>query len=276
MTDEIPTPPGDSLAPPDDPPDDPPPGPPPRSAPWTVRSLKAFAGTIVIAAVAFVTGLLLFDEVVMPRFTRGAGDVLVPDLSNLNREQSEQILARSGLKLSVTSERFDPAVPRGFVLTQDPEPGRPVKPGRRVSVALSLGEEFANIPELFGESLRSARLLLDRAGLTTGSVSRVVTPEVGPGLIVATEPPFGSVVPRGTTVNVLLCTAAEPDAYVMPDLVGRDAQAAERDLEALGFRVETQGPGSDFARIAEQAPLPGARVLRGQMITLMVAGRLIQ
>ncbi|MGH7727077.1 MAG: PASTA domain-containing protein [Candidatus Eiseniibacteriota bacterium] len=244
--------------------------------PWTVRGLKALAGTAIIAAIAFVTGLLLFDEVVMPRFTRGAGDVFVPELSNLNREQSEAILARLGLKLSVTSERFDPAIPRGFVVTQDPEPGRPVKPGRRVSVVLSLGEEFANIPELFGESLRSARLLLDRAGLRTGAVGRVVTAEVGPGLVVATEPPFGSIVPRGTAVNLLLCIASDPEAYVMPDLVGRDATSAERDLEAMGFRVEVHGPPSSLTRIAEQLPMPGARVMRGQLITLTVAGRLIQ
>jgi len=212
----------------------------------------------------------------MPRFVSQGGDVAVPDLSNLTKDQAEALLARHGLRLSVTSERFDPAIPRGFVISQDPEAGRGVKSGRRVSVAISLGEEFANIPELFGESLRGTRLLLDRAGLRAGAINRVITSEVGPGLIVATEPPFGAVVPRGTTVNLLLCAASEPEAYVTPDLVGRDAQAAERDLEALGFRVEISGPGSNFARIEAQSPLPGARVLRGQTIVLTVAGRLIQ
>ena len=241
-----------------------------------LKSLGALAGTVVIGAIAFATGLVLFDEVVMPRFVRQGGDVAVPDLGNLNKLQAEQVLARAGLKLSVSSERFDPAIPRGFVIAQDPEPGRHVKSGRRVSVALSLGEEFANVPELFGESLRSARLLIDRAGLRTGSLGRVVTGEVGPGLVVATEPPLGAVVPRGAAINLLVCIPSEPDAYVMPDLVGRDAQAAQRDLEALGFRVETTGPGSNFARIETQNPAPGARVLRGQTIVLGVAGRLIQ
>ena len=184
--------------------------------------------------------------------------------------------ARVRLRLSVNSERFDPAIPRGFVIAQDPEPGRFVKPGRRVSVVLSLGEEFANIPELFGESLRGARLLLDRAGLRAGTLGRVNTSEVGPGLIVASEPPVGAVVPRGQVVNLLLCVGGEQDAYVMPDLVGRDATSARRELEALGFHVETSGPGSNFARIEVQDPLLGARVSRGQTIRLQVAGRLIQ
>jgi len=241
-----------------------------------VRSLQALGGTIVVAALAFVTGLVLFDRVYMPQFTRQAGDVTVPDLSNLNRQQAETILARNKLRLSIVAERFDPAVPRGFVIAQDPAAGRPVRAGRPVHVALSLGEEFANVPELFGESLRGARLLLDRAGLRAGAIGRVITSETGPGLIVSAEPPFGAVVPRGTAVNLLVCAQSEPEAFVMPDLVGRAAQAAERDLEALGFRVQVDGPGSNFDRIESQDPQPGARVLRGQNITLHVAGRLIQ
>lgn len=241
-----------------------------------LKSLGALFGTVVIGGIAFVTGLVLFDEVVMPNFVRQGGDVSVPDLSNLNKDQSELLLARSGLKLSVSSERFDPAIPRGFVITQEPEPGRHVKSGRRVAVALSMGEEFANIPELFGESIRSARLLVGRAGLRIGATGRVVTSEVGPGLVVATEPPLGAVVARGTAVNLLVCLPSEPEAYVMPDLVGKDSQAAQRDLEVLGFRVEATGPGSNFARIETQNPAPGARVLRGQTIALGVAGRLIQ
>ena len=251
---------------------------PPSRAPRSrfARSLRALGGTVLVAALAFITGLVLFDRVVMPRFTRQAGDVLVPDLANLNRQQAESVLSRAGLQLSVAAERFDAAAPRGFVIAQEPEPGRPVRGGRRVSVTLSLGEEFANVPELFGESLRSARLLIDRAGLKTGRLGRVVTSEVGPGLVVATEPPLGAVVPRGSAVNLLVCIPSEPEAYVMPDLVGRDALAAERDLEALGFRVDTTSPGSNFARIETQNPAPGARVLRGQAIALGVAGRLIQ
>jgi beta-lactam-binding protein with PASTA domain len=242
----------------------------------TRASLAAILGTLVIGAIAFATGLVLFDEVVMPRFVRQGGDRTVPDLSNLNRQQAETLLARTGLRLSITSERFDPAIPRGFVIAQDPDPGRFVKPGRRVSVVLSLGEEFANIPELFGESLRGARLLLDRAGLRMGTLGRANTSEVGPGLVVASEPASGAVVARGATVNLLVCVGGESAAYVMPDLVGRDAQAAKRELEALGFRVDIAGPGSNFARIATQDPPVGARVVPGQAILLTVAGRLIQ
>jgi serine/threonine-protein kinase len=238
--------------------------------------IRAAIVTLATAGLAFITGLILFDEVVMPRFTRGKGDVLVPDLSNLSRDQAETVLGHSGLRLSVVNERFDAAVPKGFVLSQDPEPGRPVKRGRRVSVAVSLGEEFANVPELFGESTRGANLLLQRAGLRPATLARVITSEVGPGLIVASDPPFGAVVARGSAVTLLLCVANEPEAYVMPDLLGRNAESAQRDLEALGFHVQTFGPGSNFARVEAQEPPPGARVVRGQVIRLTVAGRLIE
>ena len=84
-----------------------------------LKSLGALLGTAIVGAIAFATGLVLFDEVVMPRFVRQGGDITVPDLSNLNKDQAEMLLAHEGLMLSVSSERFDPAIPRGFVITQD-------------------------------------------------------------------------------------------------------------------------------------------------------------
>jgi hypothetical protein len=99
----------------------------------------AFVGTLVIGAIAFATGLVLFDEVVMPRWVHQGGDRPVPDLSNLNRQQAESVLARAGLKLSLSSERFDAAIPRGFVIAQDPVPGRYVKPGCSASPCAGRG-----------------------------------------------------------------------------------------------------------------------------------------
>src|SRR5688572_2560875 len=248
----------------------------PRAPGRAVRSLRALAVTVLIGVVGLLTGIVLFDDVVMPRFTQQGGEVAVPDLSNLNVTQAQAALRQAGLTFTVAAERYDSAVPKGFVIAQSPAPHRRVKSGRQVAITISLGEEFASLPELFGESVRTARLLLSRAGLRVGQVGRVATSEVGPGLILATDPPSSSVVPRGTAVHLLVGAPAGAEAYVMPDLVGKDAETAAHALEELGFEVETIGPGGNFARIESQSPPPGARALRGQNIVLNVAGRLIQ
>ena len=75
------------------------------------------------ALLAFATGIVLFNAVVMPRLVHGVNDVRVPQLVGLTLDQAEQTLRPLGLQLSRAGERFDPSVPRGFVLEQDPTPG---------------------------------------------------------------------------------------------------------------------------------------------------------
>ena len=81
----------------------------------------------VLALAAFAVGFGLFNGWVMPQLIHGTGEVQVPDLANLTFEQAEAALQPTGLVLSRAGERFDPGVPRGFVLSQDPPAGTPVR-----------------------------------------------------------------------------------------------------------------------------------------------------
>jgi beta-lactam-binding protein with PASTA domain len=200
----------------------------------------------------------------------------VPDLANLTLEQSEQSLRPLGLQLSRAGERFDPAVPRGFVLSQDPEAGTSVRGRRRVSVVVSLGEEFSSVPELFGESMRAARLLISRSGLRVGAVVRAPSEEVGEGLIAGSDPGPEMVLPRDTPVHLLVSTGARGESYVMPDLAGREIGGVRRQLEAIGFRVHTPPGGGSHGTIVTQEPAAGSRISRETPIVLLATGRMIR
>ncbi len=242
--------------------------PPPRLR-WLVSGLQL----VLLAVAAFVTGVSLFNSLLMPQLIHRGGEVRVPDLSNLTVERSEQQLRRLGLRLSRAGERFDPAVPRGLVLHQDPPPDTPVRAGRRVLVTVSLGEEFSSVPELFGSSLRGARILVERAGLTVGGVTRAPSEDVGEGLVAGTDPPAESVLPRDAAVGLLVSTGIPAESYIMPELLGRDLDAARRQLEAFGFRVSSpEGPGSR-GMIIFQDPAAGTRIERGAWVRVQGSGR---
>jgi beta-lactam-binding protein with PASTA domain len=228
------------------------------------------------ALLAFVTGLIVFNDVVMPRLIHGVGNVMVPDLANLTVEQAEQALRPLNLQLSRAGERFDPAVPRGFVLSQDPEAGTEMRGAGRVTVIVSLGEEFSSVPELFGESMRGARLLIERAGLRVGAVVRAPSDEVGEGLIAGSDPGPETVLPRDMPVHLLISTGARQESYVMPDLAGREIGGVRRQLEAFGFRVSTPPGGGERGTIAAQEPPAGSRITRGSTIVLQATGRMIR
>ena len=245
--------------------------PPPRS-----HRIRVGFSLIGLAIVAFITGMILFNNLVMPRFIHRAGEVKVPDLANLTFDQAERQAAPLGLQLSRAGERFDPSVPSGFILSQDPPEGTPVRGRHRVMVVVSLGEEFSSVPELFGESLRGTRLLLERAGLRVGGITHAPSDEVGQGLVVDTDPPAESVLPRGTPVALLVSTGTGPEQFVMPDLLGRQSAGVRRQLESLGFRVFTPPASPANGTVMFQDPPPGSRITRDANIMLQVTGRVIR
>ena len=232
--------------------------------------------TTSVALLAFVVGLVLFNNVLMPRFVHRAGEVRVPDLENLTVEQAQSALEPTGLVLSRAGERFDAAVERGRIIVQEPAAGTPVRGRRRVSVTVSLGEEFSSVPELLGETRRGAELLLEHAGLRAGGVTRAPSDAVAEGLVAATDPPAESVLPRGGEVALLLSTGATEEVFVMPDLKGREIGRTRKQLEAQGFIVLSPPAGPSTGPIVGQDPPPGARLTRDRSITLQAAGRLIR
>jgi serine/threonine-protein kinase len=237
--------------------------------------LRTVVITLVIAVAAFFPGLGIFNYVLMPRWVHQGEEVRVPDISNLKVRQAEALLDKNDLRLSIRGEQFDPNVPRGFILWQDPPPNDVVRRGRTVAALVSLGEEFASVPALHGESRRGARLLLTRAGLELGDMVEAYSADVGQGLILATNPGAQAVVPRGSKVNLVISLGSSDGDYLMPDLRGREVKSVKQDLEALGFRVEVAGSAGSFASIVDQSPPPGSRVRTGEAVVLRVAGRVI-
>jgi beta-lactam-binding protein with PASTA domain len=228
-----------------------------------------------LGGAAFLLGLIVFNNLVMPRLIHGISQVRVPDLTNSTLPQAEQALRPLNLQISRAGERFDPAVPRGFILSQDPPPGTAVRGRKRVSVVVSLGEEFSSVPELFGESQRSAEQLLKSAGLRLGVPTRAPSEEVGEGLIAGSDPGPESVLPRDTPVSLLISTGAGEESFVMPDVLGRELSGVRRQLEALGFRVVTPAGGA-VGTIVAQVPDPGARITRNSVVQLQGVGRVIR
>jgi serine/threonine-protein kinase len=250
-----------------------PPADTPKQPRRRIASTFAIAG---LAVLAFIMGLVVFNNVIMPRLVHSVNEMRIPDLTNLTLEQAEQTLRARNLQLSRAGERFDPSVPRGFILSQDPPAETPIRGRKRVSVTVSLGEEFSSVPELFGESSRTARYLLERAGLRVGSATRAPSEDVGEGLVAATDPPAESVLPRDTPVSLLISTGGTEESYVMPDVLGHEIGGARRQLESLGFRVFTPPAAPSVGTVVYQEPPPGSRISRVTTILLQATGRIIR
>ena len=245
-------------------------------APVPRHRARGFFTVVLLGLLAFGTGLVVFNSLVMPRLIHGIGEVGVPDIRNLTLDQAEQVLRPLSLQISRAGERFDPSVPRGFVLSQDPAPGATVRGHKRISVIVSLGEEFSSVPELSGESQRSTEQLLRSAGLRLGAIAHAPSEDVGEGLVVSSDPAAESVLPQGSPVSILVSDGAGENAYVMPDLAGREIGGVRRQLESLGFHVSAPPGTPSIGAIVAQRPAAGSRIRFADPIFLQASGRVIR
>ncbi len=253
------------------------PDPPRTTAPRPRRRrIRGLVALLVLAGVAFATGMLLFNNLIMPRLIHSAGEVRLPDLTNLTVEQAERQLRPMGIAVSRSGERFDASVPRGFIVGQDPPAETPVRGRKRVMVVVSLGEESSSVPAVFGESVRGARLLVERAGLRVGGLTHAPSEAVGEGLVVDSDPPAETVLPRDGVVGLLVSTGSREEYFVMPDLLGREIAGARRQLESFGFKVLTPPAAPSIGTIVFQDPAPGSRISLSTTIVVQGTGRMIR
>ncbi|MBM3316255.1 MAG: PASTA domain-containing protein [Candidatus Eisenbacteria bacterium] len=229
---------------------------------------------IYLAFLGVVCGVLVFDRLVMPRFVRSGEDTEVPDLRGRSAERAEAVLAERGLRVGQIVRHHDEEIEPGAVARQSPAAGMRVKRGRAVDLAVSMGAETRRVPDLEGQGLTHARFLLQRERLAVGRVRAVPCADVADEQVMATSPPAETGLGGRGSVDLLVSRGAPPRRYIMPDLRGAAAEAAEAMLRRVGFAVTRTGAGrgsGPAGSVQGQRPAPGQPVSPGEEIELAVA-----
>jgi beta-lactam-binding protein with PASTA domain len=102
------------------------------------------------------------------------------------------------------------------------------------------------IPNVVGQSLRSAELSLRRRGLVLGEVALLSLPGLAPDQVIAQTPAASAIGIANPKVGLLATPPPAPAEYVMPSLVGSPIAEAVRLLQKAGIKV----------RQAQQTPPP--------------------
>jgi serine/threonine-protein kinase len=230
------------------------------------------AGKLLVLVGALVLTYVLFAAIGM-RVALKTREVQVPPLTGKTVNEATGLLTEAGLNLKVEEgRRLDPKVPAGQIVTQDPAAGVRTRRERSVKVWVSGGPRSTTIPELSGESERTAQLRLQQEGLGLASVAEIRSADYPAGTIVAQFP-----APRTSAAQVaLLVNRGERGArYVMPDLIGVDGSRAAEVLRARGFRATVVGdhpyPGVAPGIVLRQNPQAGFQIAPGEPISLEVS-----
>ncbi len=239
-------------------------------------AMKSFIAVLGAATAAFVTGLILF-QLGMLAFVRSGAETKVPDLIGLDLAAARAELEREGFRGIVDREIHSGDFGPGRVAEHRPESGAVLRKGRKVWLTISLGVRNTVAPSTVGMTSRQAGIVLGQEGLGVGSVSRVFHDDVGRGAVIAQDPPAGGECSEGARIDLLVSLGPVPDAWVLPELVGKPVREAERLLELHGLDIGERTVVIDRSvlpsTVLEQDPPPGRRVESGQEVALVVSSR---
>jgi beta-lactam-binding protein with PASTA domain len=188
--------------------------------------------TILILVILFLTSSIIAFHITL----RGEM-VTVPDLVGLTMEEARESLSSQKLILIQVGVRLHERLERGMIILQDPKADSRVRYDEYVRVFLSAGKEKVAVPAMTGRTFQTINETLGEANLRKGKVSHVHTPKYAAGKIIAHNPLPEEEVGKDTQISMLISQGDREDKYIMPDLIGKNADRVIRQLKDLDFRV---------------------------------------
>ena len=192
---------------------------------------------VSLATLVFLAILLVFFNYVFSP-TKVRQPIKMPDLVGSQADTLGEFLDKYGLTYKITYEvdNWESKKPHGTILTQTPKRGQEVKAGREVLITIASEKltDRVKLPELQGFDDMVEKL--QSLGLDTGKITyhpflieNVVIHQSYEGDIL--KP--GTLVPKGTKIDLMVGTGLGKVEFEMPNLVGLTLEEAKKRLQAL-------------------------------------------
>ncbi len=197
----------------------------------------------------------------------------VPDLSGVAVAVAESAAADAGWDLR-RSDSFDPSVPAGRIVSQNPTAGAELAEGAVLSVVVSRGPPPVPLPDgVVGAPRADAEARLTEVGLAVGAVTEAYSEDIAKGVVLSAEVEPGTEVPFGEAVDLVVSAGPEPRT-VPQDLFGRALDEVRSALEALGLPIGSVSEAySDTVKAGSVISVLGAgtKVDRGTPVDVQVS-----
>lgn len=200
----------------------------------------------------------------------GYNKVEVPDVTYMTEEKARAQLTSRGLRVKVTY-KSDEKVAEGRVISQNPNAESEVDPESVVNIVVSTGAPSFKMPDVVGKQQKEATNTLTSKGLSV-SINYEQNDSKTEGEVLMQSVSSGSDVKKGDTIILTVCTHSE--VITVPNVVGKERSAAEKEIKAKGFEPNIVEVYSDtVARgvVISQNPVAGSGSKSGELVTINVS-----
>ena len=232
---------------------------------------------IIILSIVFgilIVGLIVFAFVI-PALT-APENVTIPDCEGLTVNRCEKKLQDRGLEVRTKiKEEASSDVKKNRVTRTDPEAGRSVKEGTKITIYRSTGEETFEIEDYTGQNYIEVQTILEtQYGLDVTVEKRDVESgsEYDEQEIIGQSLAAGSEVNEGDSIILYIPNIVD----TFPDMAGEgwslaDAQAFCQKY-GLTIKVEYQDTTAyEEGKIIDQSRAAGSPIVEGQTFTVTIA-----
>jgi serine/threonine-protein kinase len=199
--------------------------------------------------------------------SKGAERYTIPALINLTPEAAVNLLAKSPLKVGDITEVFNAKVPKGFVISSNPDQGTRVKRDTLVDMVVSKGVETFSLASFVGTNGEQALNELTTAGFSV-TTTYAFDEKAMPGEVISQNPAAGTPLAKGAAVEIFV---SKGSAFVyIPNVMRYTQERAVALLEDLGLKVVVKKVTKSAKLVIGLDPKVNAKVKRGSTVTLTV------
>jgi beta-lactam-binding protein with PASTA domain len=195
-----------------------------------------------------------------------------PGVIGMTQQAATVKLDHAGFDVAVGDPAYSETVPKGSVVSTDPQPGSRVLDHGTITLTVSQGKERYAVPKLRGLTVDQAQDSLLAEHLVYGRSVERWSEKVAKGQVIGSNPPAGRRERRSTAVDLLVSKGPAP--IRVRDWTGKPATRAEQVLQAQGLQVDaTDREFSDTVpegRVMSQDPTTGV-LHRGDTVSLTVS-----
>ncbi|MDR2395625.1 MAG: PASTA domain-containing protein [Endomicrobium sp.] len=230
---------------------------------------------ILITIVIIGTSIYFSFNMIMNSLIHSKKELEVPLLIGKSLYDSLDELSKIGFGLIKDGEEANQNVPSGIILRQNPQAGILVREGKIIKVTISQGGEIVYVPNLVGQTIRSADITLKRSTLVMGEVERKFSAVMEKDYVISQDIKAGQKVDKDSVVNIIVSEGLPPEGTIlMPNFVNLNIEEAKIWASAndVNLDIKTENnEGIENNTIINQYPQPDTNISDARYVTLTIS-----
>lgn len=229
-----------------------------------IMGMVLFYSLVLIASIFLTMSILIKGD-----------EIRAPNLIGKNLSSAYQIGSSKGVFLKKEIINIDKNIKPLTVIDQFPAPGTLVKEKSFIKVYITPEVTEVIIPDLTQQPYKECDQILSENNLKKRYVSYINSSDIPMDHVISQSIAPGSRIPSGTGIDLLVSKGIRDTSYIMPFIIGMEAEKVVYFFESKGFKISkiTRVPYSylEPGIVVKQFPSPGFRINPRNLISIQIS-----